>query len=148
MNLQDVLKSSGRPRKKRKRVGRGPGSGSGKTCGRGTKGAGSRSGWKQRITNEGGQMPLFRRIPKRGFNNAAFAKEYEVINLRALSGFAEGSEVGPEAMRQKGIVRTSLPVKILATGEIGKALTVRANRFSKAAVVKIEAAGGRAEMIG
>ena len=147
MNLHDVVKSSGRPRKKRKRVGRGPGSGNGKTAGRGTKGAGSRSGWKSRITNEGGQMPLFRRLPKRGFNNTRFGKEYEVVNVAALSAFRSGSEVGPDELRAKRIARSKSPVKILGAGELGKKLKVRAHKFSKAAARKIEAAGGSVEVI-
>ena len=147
MILQDVFKASGRPRKKRKRVGRGPGSGNGKTAGRGTKGAGQRSGWKSRITNEGGQMPLFRRLPKRGFSNARFKKEYAVVNVAALAAFRSGSQVGPDELRSKNIVRTKAPIKILGTGDLGKKLNVRAHKFSKAAVQKIEAAGGRAEVI-
>ncbi len=147
MNLRDVFKASGRPRKKRKRVGRGPGSGDGKTAGRGTKGAGQRSGWKSRITNEGGQMPLFRRLPKRGFTNAPFKKEYAVVNVAALAAFRSGSEVGPDELRSKNIARTKAPIKILGTGDLSKKLNVRAHKFSKAAVQKIEAAGGRAEVI-
>ncbi len=147
MNLEDVFKASGRPRKKRKRLGRGPGSGHGKTSCRGTKGAGQRSGWKSRITNEGGQMPLFRRLPKRGFSNSRFKTEYAVVNVAALAAFGSGSEVGPDELRSKNIARTKAPIKILGMGDLGKKLNVRAHKFSKAAVEKIEAAGGRAEVI-
>ena len=147
MNLHDALKSSGRPRTKRKRVGRGPGSGMGKTSGRGSGGGGSRSGWKSRLTNEGGQMPLFRRLPKRGFSNARFREKYEVVNVAELSAFRAGSEVGPDELRAKRIARTKSPVKILGTGELGKKLKVRAHKFSKAAARKIEAAGGSVEVI-
>ena len=147
MNLAEVFKASGTPRKRRKRVGRGPGSGHGMTSTRGHKGARSRSGWKERLAYEGGQMPLVRRLPKRGFNNTAFRREYQIVNLGALAGFEAGSVVGPEELRSRNVARSKAPIKILASGEIDRPLTVRAHRFSRAAVQKIEAGGGRAEVI-
>jgi large subunit ribosomal protein L15 len=146
MNLKDAL-SSGRPRKRRKRVGRGPGSGHGKTSTRGHKGARSRSSWKTKLSYEGGQMPLFRRLPKRGFNNAAFGTEFEIVNVERLAQFEAGSVVGPEELRSRKIVKKNHKIKILGAGSLDRALTVRANGFSKSAVQKIEAAGGRAEVI-
>lgn len=141
MNLSDACRS-GRPKRKRKRVGRGPGSGRGKTCGRGQKGSQSRSGYKASLTREGGQMPFFRRIPKRGFGNTLFRKEYEPVNVRDLAGFDAGSEVGPEEMRKLGVTRGEKPIKILGAGSLDRPLTVRAHGFSKQAAQKIEAAGG------
>ena len=147
MNLADVHKAAGTPRKKRKRVGRGPGSGHGKTSTRGHKGARSRSGWKRRLGYEGGQTPLFRRIPKRGFNNAAFHEGYEVVNVKSLARFDAGSTVGPEELRVAKVARTGAKIKILAVGEMDRALTVRAHGFSRAAAEKIKAAGGSVEVI-
>ena len=147
MNLADVHKAAGTPRKRRKRVGRGPGSGHGKTATRGHKGARSRSGWKSRLAYEGGQMALIRRLPKRGFNNAGFREAYEVINVKSLAKFDAGSTVGPDELRAAKVARTKAKVKVLAGGEIDRALTVRAHGFSKAAVEKIKAAGGTAEVI-
>lgn len=129
----------------RKRVGRGPGSGTGKTAGRGHKGQRSRSGYSGRIGFEGGQMPLIRKIPKRGFTNI-FRTEFTVINVGALEGF-EG-EVNPESLRAKGLIRAHLKVKVLGAGELTSKLTVRADAFSKSAREKIEAAGGRCEELG
>jgi large subunit ribosomal protein L15 len=133
----------------RKRVGRGPGSGHGKTASRGSKGAKSRSGFRFKRGFEGGQMPLHRRVPKRGFHNP-FRVEYAVINLDTLAAvFEAGSEVTPDLLRERGLVRESnVPVKILGRGEISKKLTVRAHRFSGSAAEKIAAAGGAAEVIG
>jgi large subunit ribosomal protein L15 len=134
-------------RKKVKRLGRGRGSGHGKTACRGMNGQRSRSGNKSARGYEGGQMPLQRRVPKRGFTNI-FRKEYEVVNVEELNSFEKGSEVTPELLNEKGVVRLNLGgVKILGDGEITVALTVRANRFSKTAREKIEAAGGKAEVI-
>ncbi len=134
-------------RKKVKRLGRGRGSGHGKTSCRGAKGQRSRSGNKSARGYEGGQMPLQRRVPKRGFTNI-FRTEYEVVNVETLNSFESGAEVTPESLSEKGIVRLNLGgVKILGDGEIKVALTVRANRFSKTAREKIEAAGGKAEVI-
>ncbi len=132
----------------RKRVGRGPGSGNGKTAGRGNKGAQSRSGWKYKRGFEGGQMPLHRRVPKRGFNNI-FRTEYDVVNLDQLEQlFAQGAIVTVDALRDAGIVSSrTAKVKVLARGEVKKALTVQAHKFSGKAAEKIAAAGGKAEAI-
>jgi large subunit ribosomal protein L15 len=132
----------------RKRVGRGPGSGNGKTAGRGYKGAQSRSGWKYKRGFEGGQMPLHRRVPKRGFTNI-FRTEYDVVNLDQLEKlFDKGATVTVESLRDAGIVssRTAL-VKVLGRGEVTKALTVQAHKFSGKAAEKLAAAGGKAEAI-
>jgi len=147
MNLSDLGPARG-SRKKRKRVGRGPGSGHGKTACKGHKGQRSRSGYSSRRYFEGGQMPLVRRIPKRGFNNI-FRKEYAVVNLDRLGTFADGAEVSPETLKAGGVIKRVLDgVKILGRGEIDRKLTVRAHRFSAEAVRKIEAAGGTAEVLG
>jgi large subunit ribosomal protein L15 len=132
----------------RKRVGRGPGSGLGKTSGRGEKGQKSRSGVARKPGFEGGQMPLHRRVPKRGFNNI-FRTEYEVVNLDQLEArFDTGTTVTPETLRAAGLVNSRQPVKVLARGEVTKALTVQAHKFSGKAAEKIAAAGGTAEAIG
>jgi large subunit ribosomal protein L15 len=132
----------------KKRVGRGPGSGNGKTAGRGNKGAQSRSGYSYKRGFEGGQMPLHRRVPKRGFNNI-FRTEYEVVNLDQLEArFDTGTTVTPETLRAAGLVNSRQPVKVLARGEVTKALTVQAHKFSGKAAEKIAAAGGTAEAIG
>jgi len=133
----------------RKRVGRGPGSGHGKTASRGSKGAKSRSGFRFKRGFEGGQMPLHRRVPKRGFTNP-FRVEYAVVNLDQLSEvFEAGSSVTPEVLRERGLVRdATAPVKVLGRGEIDKQLTVRAHKFSESASKKIAAAGGVAEVVG
>jgi large subunit ribosomal protein L15 len=133
----------------KKRVGRGQGSGHGKTATRGSKGAKSRSGFKFKRGFEGGQMPLHRRVPKRGFHNP-FRVEYEVVNLDQLGAkFDAGVVVTPELLHEKGLVAGGgRPVKILARGEIGKKLTVRAHKFSGKAAEKIAAAGGTAEALG
>jgi large subunit ribosomal protein L15 len=132
----------------KKRVGRGQGSGQGKTAGRGHKGAKSRSGYKWKRGFEGGQMPLHRRVPKRGFHNP-FRVEYEVVNLDQLAAkFDAGAIVTPELLHEMGLVPGGgRPVKILARGEVGKKLTVRAHKFSGKAAEKIQAAGGAAEAI-
>ncbi len=142
MNLSEACRS-GRPTRKRKRVGRGQGSGRGKTSGRGHKGSQSRAGYSANLTKEGGQMPLFRRIPKRGFSNALFREEYAPVNVKDLAAFEADAVVGPEEMRKAGVTGGEKPVKVLGTGEIDKPLAVRAHKFSKSAVRKIEAAGGR-----
>ena len=133
----------------RKRVGRGPGSGHGKTASRGHKGAKSRSGFRFKRGFEGGQMPLHRRVPKRGFHNP-FRVEYAVINLDTLDlMFDAGSEVTPDVLRDRGLVRKAgVRVKVLGRGDISKQLTVRAHRFSGTAAEKIAAAGGSTEVIG
>ena len=132
----------------RKRVGRGPGSGNGKTAGRGNKGAQSRSGYSYKRGFEGGQMPLHRRVPKRGFNNI-FRIEYEVVNLDQLEErFDAGTTVTPDALRAVGLVRVrTARIKVLARGDVSKKLTVRAHKFSGKAAEKIAAAGGAAEVI-
>jgi len=131
----------------KKRVGRGPGSGHGKTASRGSKGAKSRSGFRFKRGFEGGQMPLHRRVPKRGFHNP-FRVEFAVVNLDTLAEvFEAGSSVTPEVLRERGLVGGSKPVKVLGRGEIAKALTVRAHKFSGTAAQKIAAAGGAAEVI-
>ncbi len=133
--------------KKRKRVGRGPGSGHGKTATRGEKGQKSRSGFSQKVGFEGGQMPLHRRLPKRGFTNK-FAKEYAILNVRDLNKFEDGTEVTPELLRQEGLVRKGKDgVRILGEGELSRKLTVRAHHFSESARQKIEQAGGSVEVV-
>ena len=126
----------------RKRVGRGPGSGLGKTAGKGHKGGQSRSGYSLRPGFEGGQMPLIRRVPKRGFTNE-FRVEYAVINVGALA--ALGKSVTPELLAEHGLVHPGKKVKVLGDGELQVAVTVTAHKFSKSARTKIEAAGGRCE---
>jgi large subunit ribosomal protein L15 len=133
----------------KKRVGRGPGSGSGKTAARGYKGAKSRSGFKFKRGFEGGQMPLHRRVPKRGFNNI-FRVEYAVVNLDSISErFEAGAVVDPDTLRASGLVsdRTAL-IKVLARGEVTKAFTVQAHKFSGKAAEKIAAAGGTTSVLG
>jgi large subunit ribosomal protein L15 len=147
MSLSNLRPPKGAKHAK-KRIGRGQGSGQGKTAGRGHKGAKSRSGFKFKRGFEGGQMPLHRRVPKRGFHNP-FRVEYEVVNLDTLATkFDAGTVVTPELLREHGLVqRVNSPVKILARGEVGKALTVRAHKFSGKAAEKIAAAGGTVEAI-
>jgi len=146
MQLNTIQPPSG-SKKDVKRVGRGRGSGHGKTSCRGHKGQRARSGAKSARGNEGGQMPLQRRLPKRGFNNL-FRKEYEVVNVEKLNAFEKGTEVTPQLLCEKGIVRLKLGgVKILGDGELKVSLTVRADRFSKSAREKIEAAGGKVEVV-
>ena len=134
--------------KTRKRVGRGPGSGMGKTATRGENGQRSRSGASISAWFEGGQSPLYRRIPKRGFNNAKFRVEFATINVSDLNKFNDGDVVSPETLKEKGIVKKQLcGIKVLGNGTLEKKLTVRANKFSSSAVRKIESAGGVAEVI-
>jgi large subunit ribosomal protein L15 len=144
MNLSN-LRAPRKASEKRKRVGRGMGSGMGKTSTRGHKGQGSRSGSRLLRGFEGGQMPLHRRLPKRGFTNI-FRTEYSVVNLEQLAGLGE-SEITPELLRAKGLVKGKLPVKVLGNGELSAALKVRADKFSKSAQEKIAKAGGTAEVI-
>ena len=148
MHLGDLKPPKGAKHRKT-RVGRGQGSGNGKTAGRGHKGAKSRSGFHYKRGFEGGQMPLHRRVPKRGFHNH-FRVEYEVVNLDLLAAkFDAGTVVTPELLREQGLVPGGkAPVKILARGDIGKKLTVRAHKFSGKAAEKLAAAGGTAEVIG
>lgn len=141
------LKPAKGANRKNKRVGRGMGSGHGKTATRGYKGQLSRSGTSMRPGFEGGQMPLHRRLPKRGFNNI-FRKEYAVVNLEQLAAFEEGAQVDPQVLTDKGIVKSLKDgLKILGDGEIKHAIKVRAHKFSKSAVEKIEKAGGTIEVI-
>lgn len=150
MNLGELHPAPG-SRKKRKRVGRGPGSGHGKTATRGHKGLKARSGGGKGPGFEGGQMPLHRRIPKRGFRNP-FRREFAVVNLGQVARrFPQGGEVTPEALAQNGLLKAPdrRPVKVLGEGEIATSapLVVRAHAFSRSAIAKLEAAGGRAEVI-
>jgi large subunit ribosomal protein L15 len=138
------LKAPPGSRKAPKRKGRGTGSGQGKTAGRGMNGQNSRSGGGTRIGFEGGQMPLYRRIPKRGFTNI-WKVEYETVNVGDLNSFDSETEITPELLAEKRLVRKKLGVKILGDGKLEKKLTVKANKFSKSAIEKIEAAGGRVE---
>ena len=144
MNLSQIR----RPKKaseKRKRVGRGMGSGMGKTSTRGHKGQRSRSGSRMIRGFEGGQMPLHRRLPKRGFTNI-FRKRFNIVNLEALERLGEAT-ITPEVLRKAGIVRSLHPVKILGEGELKKAVTVQAHKFSKSAEEKITRAGGKCEVL-
>jgi large subunit ribosomal protein L15 len=141
MKLHELSPAKG-SKHSRKRVGRGPGSGLGKTAGKGEKGQKSRSGYSRRPGFEGGQMPLLRRVPKRGFTNI-WKVEVAVVNVSDLADF-EGA-ITPEALAERGLVRRGLSVKILGNGELSKALTVSAHKFSASARAKIEAAGGRCE---
>ena len=144
MRLEELAPSQG-SRKKSKRVGRGPGSGSGKTAGKGHKGQKARSGGVKGPGFEGGQMPLQRRLPKRGFTNI-FRKEYAVVNLRDLAALT--GTVTPETMMEQGLVKNPKDgIKVLGIGELKSGLTIRAHKFSKSATDKIQAAGGKAEVI-
>ena len=130
-----------------KRKGRGPGSGNGKTAGKGHKGQNARAGGGVRIGFEGGQMPITRRLPKRGFNNI-FAKTYAIVNVEALNAFDNGAVVGTEELLAKKIIRKAEDgLRVLGNGELTKKLTVKANAFSESAKAKIEAAGGKVEVI-
>ncbi len=146
--IHEITEKTGKY-KARKRIGRGRGSGTGKTSGRGHKGAGSRSGYSRRPAFEGGQMPYFRRIPKRGFSNAAFRTEYHIVNVAALQDrFESGATVDAVALAQAGLIRnTKLPVKVLAHGDITIKLNVTADKFSGSASTKIEAAGGSVTLV-
>jgi large subunit ribosomal protein L15 len=148
MDLSTLQRPKG-ARHKKKRVGRGPGSGHGKTAGRGHKGAKSRSGFKRKRGFEGGQMPLHRRVPKRGFHNP-FRVEYVVVNVdRIAEVFEPGTVVTPDLLRARGLIpRGDAPVKVLGRGAIAAALTVRAHRFSARAAAAIAAAGGTPESLG
>ncbi len=143
MKLHDLKPAKG-SRKKRKRVGRGPGSGNGVTAGRGNKGQRSRSGFSRRPGFEGGQMPLVRRVPKRGFTNI-FRTEYSVLNVGALADLE--NPITPESLAAAHLVRRNRKVKILGDGDLSKAVHVRAHKFSKSAREKIEGAGGSCEEI-
>ena len=146
MKLENLCKTP--EAKSRKRVGRGPGSGMGKTSTRGENGQKSRSGASISAWFEGGQSPLYRRIPKRGCNNARFRTEFATINLSDLNKFNDGDVITPEVLKEKGIVKKQLcGIKVLGNGTLEKKVTVKAHRFSSAAVTKIESAGGTAEVI-
>ncbi|NEW09644.1 50S ribosomal protein L15 [Paenibacillus sp. SYP-B3998] len=146
MKLHELSSAPG-SRHTRKRVGRGTSSGMGKTSTRGHKGQNARSGGGVRPGFEGGQNPLYRRLPKRGFNNR-FRKEFAIVNLEDLNNFAAGTEVTPEVLMETGIVKAPKDgIKILGNGEITVKLTVKANKFSQSAIEKIQAAGGQTEVI-
>ncbi|AGN34581.1 50S ribosomal protein L15 [Bacillus paralicheniformis] len=146
MKLHELKPAEG-SRKTRNRVGRGIGSGNGKTAGKGHKGQNARSGGGVRPGFEGGQMPLFQRLPKRGFTNIN-RKDFAVVNLDKLNSFAEGTEVTPELLLETGVIsKLKSGVKILGDGQLEKKLTVKANKFSASAKQAIEAAGGTAEVI-
>ena len=146
----DKLKPAKGSVRGRKRVGRGPGSGLGKTSGRGEKGQKSRSGFGQKQGFEGGQMPLHRRVPKRGFTNARFKKAFTAVNVVKLEVFEPGTIVTPELLLERGIIKKlgGDGLKVLAKGKLSKALTVKAHRFSAGAQAAITAAGGRTEALG
>jgi len=144
MNLSNV-RAPKKSSEKRKRVGRGMGSGMGKTSTRGHKGQRSRSGSRMMRGFEGGQMPLHRRMPKRGFTNI-FRKEYSIVNLEALAALGE-TTITPDVLRKAGVIKTKDPVKILGDGELKAALTVHAHKFSKSAQEKITKAGGKFEVL-
>jgi large subunit ribosomal protein L15 len=146
MDLSKLKPPTGATHSK-KRVGRGQGSGNGHTAGRGHKGAKSRSGFKFKRGFEGGQMPLHRRLPKRGFHNP-FRVEYEVVNVDTLvDRFDAGAVITPESLVEAGLVTGNSPIKVLARGDVSKALTIRAHKFSGKAAEKIAAAGGQAEAL-
>ncbi|MHC4321121.1 MAG: 50S ribosomal protein L15 [Planctomycetota bacterium] len=146
MNLIDAKKIFQKV-KKRKRVGRGAGSGHGKTSCKGFKGQKSRSGNKLRTIFEGGQMPLFRRIPKRGFNNP-FKKKYTILNIKDFEGFDSGTRVDLQRLKDSGLIKnTKYDIKVLGEGALTKSLTIAAHKFSGAAIAKIKDAGGEAEAL-
>ena len=145
MKLNELASPRG-SRKKRKRIGRGKGTGSGETAGKGTKGQNSRSGGGVHLGFEGGQMPLQRRIPKRGFTNI-FKKQYEIINIKDLKYFKQGELINEETLRKSGLVKKSHAVKLLGEGEISYPIKVKVNKASQTATKKIEAAGGEIEII-
>ena len=141
------LKAPAGSKKDPKRKGRGTATGQGKTAGRGMNGQNSRSGGGVRLGFEGGQMPLYRRLPKRGFNNK-WAKEYSIVNIGDLNRFEAGTEVTPELLKEVGLVKQVIDgIKILGDGELNAAITVKAHKFTKSAEEKINAAGGKAEVI-
>ena len=147
MKLHELRPNEGAFQTK-KRVGRGVGSGLGKTSGKGHKGQNARSGGGVRPGFEGGQLPLFRRLPKRGFSNAMFKKEYATINVSDLEKFEDGAVITPEILKEMGILKKQLAgVKVLGNGELTKKLTVKAHKFSSSAIEKIETIGGKAEVI-
>jgi len=147
MKLHELRPSEGST-KSRKRVGRGPGSGLGTTSGRGNNGQNARSGGGTRPGFEGGQMPLFRRIPKRGFSNSVFKKTWSIVNIDDFNIFDAGAIITPELLLECGMLRKmEHGLKVLGDGELTKALTIKAHKFTQSAIEKIEAAGGKAEVI-
>jgi large subunit ribosomal protein L15 len=147
MKLHNLTYSEGAV-KARKRLGRGSSSGTGKTSGKGHKGQNARSGGGVRTNFEGGQLPLYRRLPKRGFSNAEFKITYATINVSDLNRFEDGTVVSPELLKEIGMVKNQLNgIKVLGNGTLSKKLTVRANKFSETAKKAIETAGGKAEVI-
>lgn len=147
MKLDELMQNAG-ARQTRKRVGRGMGSGLGKTSGKGEKGQKARSGVSIPAQFEGGQLPLYRRLPKRGFSNAAFKIKYAVINLDDLNRFEDGCEITPELLKDCGLVKNQLDgIKVLGNGKLEKKLTIKANKFSNEAIRKIEEAGSKYEVI-
>lgn len=147
MKLHELERNAGSVHSK-KRVGRGPGSGLGKTSGRGEKGQKARSGASINPLFEGGQSPLYRRIPKRGFKNALFRVRYATVNVSELNVFDDGTVVTPALLKEKRIINKELDgVKVLGNGNLEKKLTIQANKFSKSALEKIEKAGSKAEVI-
>lgn len=147
MKLHELEKNIGATHAK-KRVGRGSGSGLGKTSGRGQKGQKARSGGSINPVFEGGQLPLYRRLPKRGFTNDKFRTRYAVINLNELNRFEEGTVVTPALLKETGIIKKQLAgIKVLGTGKLEKELTIQANKFSASALEKIQESGSKAEVI-
>ena len=147
MKLNELKYNEG-SKKDIKRLGRGSSSGTGKTSGRGENGQKSRSGGGVRVGFEGGQLPLYRKLPKRGFSNAMFKKTYAVINVSDLNKFEEGTEITPELLFEMGIIKKQLSgIKVLGNGELTKKLTVKAHKFSTSAKMKIENIGGKTEVI-
>ena len=147
MKLHELVANEGATQAK-KRVGRGSGSGLGKTSGKGQKGQKARSGGGKGATFEGGQLPLYRRLPKRGFSNSEFKTVYAVINLSDLNRFEDGTVVTPALLKEVGLIKKELDgVKVLGSGELTKKLTVKANAFTKSAQEKIETIGGKTEVI-
>lgn len=147
MKLHELEKNQFAKQSK-KRVGRGPGSGLGKTCGRGQKGQKARSGGSINPVFEGGQLPLFRRLPKRGFSNQRFRKEYCVINVEDLNKFENNTVVTPTLLKEKGLINKELSgVKVLGNGKLEKKLTIQAHKFSDSALEKIKESGSKAEVI-
>jgi large subunit ribosomal protein L15 len=147
MKLHELEKNIGATHSK-KRVGRGSGSGLGKTSGKGHKGQKARSGGSINPVFEGGQLPLYRRIPKRGFSNAIFKTEYAIINVEDLNNFEDGTVVSPALLRETGMVKNQLSgIKVLGEGKLEKKLTIQAHKFSKSALEKIKESGSTAEVI-
>ena len=147
MKLNELQKNIGATHAK-KRVGRGPGSGLGKTSGKGQKGQKARSGAHINPVFEGGQLPLYRRVPKRGFNNAKFRTVYGTINVEELNRFEDGTVITPALLKETGLVKKQYDgVKVLGTGKLEKKLTIQANKFSTSALEKIKEAGSKAEVI-